>query len=86
MIVRMMVLAIVFATSPLLAGEGKALHEKNCSRCHGTDVYTRETRGVKSLKGLKSRVKQCSLAAESKWTDDEVIMVADYLNKNFYKF
>jgi hypothetical protein len=85
-IISVITLAMVFATSPLLAGQGKDLYEKSCTRCHTTEVFTREDRGVKSLEGLKSRVKQCSVAAESKWVDDEIQVVVDYLNKNFYKF
>ena len=83
-IISMMVL--VSAASPLLAGEGKALYENNCTRCHNTEVFTRDDRSVKSLEGLKNRVKQCSLAAESKWVDNEINIVVEYLNKNYYKF
>ena len=81
-----MALALVSVTSPLLAGEGKALYEKNCTRCHSTEVFTREDRGIESLEGLKTRVKQCTGAAKVKWGDEDISNVADYLNKNFYKF
>jgi len=79
-------LASVLITTPLQAGEGKALYENNCTSCHGTDVFTRDNRSVKSLEGLKNRVKQCNNAVENKLSDDEIKSVADYLNKNFYKF
>ena len=79
-------MALVLVTTPLLAGEGKALYENNCTRCHNTEVFTRDDRGVKSLEGLKTRVKQCSLATESKWVDNEINIVVEYLNKNYYKF
>ncbi len=82
----MMTLALVLAASPLHAGEGKALYENNCTSCHGTDVFTREDRGIKNLEGLKTRVKQCNNAVENKLTDDELKAVANYLNKSFYKF
>lgn len=85
-IISLMAFTLLLGTSPLLAGEGKALYEKNCTRCHGTEVFTRDDRGVKSLEELKSRVKQCSIAAESKWADDEISTVVGYLNKDFYKF
>lgn len=78
--------ALVSVTSPLFAGEGEALYEKNCTRCHSTEVFTREDRGIKSLEGLKTRVKQCTGAAKVKWGDEDISNVADYLNKNFYKF
>jgi cytochrome c553 len=82
----MMALALVMVTNPLFADKGKTLYEKSCTKCHGTEVFTREDRGIKSLEGLKSRVKQCSMAAESKWIDAEINEVVQYLNKNFYKF
>ena len=79
-------MALVLATSPLYAGEGKALYENNCTSCHGTDVFTRDGRSVKSLERLKNRVKQCNNAIGNKLSDNEIKSVADYLNKDFYKF
>jgi cytochrome c553 len=84
--IGMMTLGLVLVTNPLFADKGKTLYENNCSKCHGTEVFTRDDRGVKSLEGLKSRVKQCNNAVESKLSDDEIKSVANYLNKNFYKF
>ena len=77
---------LMFVTAPLSAADGEVLYQKNCTRCHSTEVFSRDDRNVKSLEGLKTRVKQCSLAAESKWVDDEINLVVDYLDKNFYKF
>jgi cytochrome c553 len=82
----MLTIALSFSTIPLQADEGKVLYENNCTSCHGTDVFTRDDRSVKSLEGLKNRVKQCNNAVENKLSDDEIKSVADYLNKNFYKF
>jgi mono/diheme cytochrome c family protein len=79
-------LTLTLISSPLMAGEGKALYEKNCTRCHSSEVFTREDRGIKNLEALMTRVKQCTGAAEVKWTDEEVKTVANYLNKDFYKF
>lgn len=79
-------LALTFTANPLQADTGKALFEEDCTKCHNTEVFTKDDRSVKSLEGLKSRVKQCTVAAESNWTDDEIKIVVDYLNKDFYKF
>ena len=84
--IKISMIALLWATSPLQAGEGKALYEENCTRCHNTEVFTRENRGVKSLEGLKTRVKACTRAAEVTWADEDIQRVADYLNKDFYKF
>ena len=82
----LMTLVSVLVASPLSADTGKDLYEKSCTKCHSTEVFTGDGRSVKSFEGLKKRVKQCSLAAGSDWVDDEIKVVVDYLNKNFYKF
>lgn len=70
----------------LAASDGKAIYNKSCTGCHGTEVFTRADRRVNNLGKLKNRVKQCSYAVEAKWFDEEINAVTDYLNKNFYKF
>lgn len=84
--IGMMALALVSVVNPLFADKGETLYEKSCTSCHGTAVFTRDDRGIKSLEGLKNRVKQCNNAVENKLSEDEFQSVADYLNKNFYKF
>ena len=34
-----MALILLSIAAPLLAGEGKALDEKSCTRCHDTEVF-----------------------------------------------
>jgi hypothetical protein len=79
-------LVLTIASSPLQADKGKTLYEDKCTRCHSTELFTREDRSVKNLEVLKTRVKVCSIAAETEWADDKISNVVDYLNKNFYKF
>ena len=69
-----------------LAVDGKQVYHKNCTGCHGTEVFTRPNRRVKNMAELSSRVRQCSYATEVKWFDEEINAVTDYLNKSFYKF
>lgn len=82
----MITLALALLASPLQADKGKILFEDKCTRCHSTELFTREDRSVKNLEVLKTRVKVCSIAAEAEWADDKISIVVDYLNKNFYKF
>ena len=86
--IQMTFLVFLLASNSLFADpdQGKVLYEESCTKCHGTEVFTRDDRSIKSLEGLKSRVKQCSQAAESQWGDEEINIVVDYLDKNFYKF
>jgi len=82
----MITLALGLLASPLQADKGKELFEDKCTRCHSTELFTREDRSVKNLEVLKTRVKVCSIAAEAEWADDKINLVVDYLNMDFYKF
>ena len=82
----MITLALALHASPLQAEKGKELFEDKCTRCHSTELFTREDRSVKTLEVLNTRVKVCSIAAEAEWADDKISTVVEYLNKNFYKF
>ena len=63
----MITLALALLASPLQADKGKILFEDKCTRCHSTELFTREDRSVKNLEVLKTRVKVCSIAAEAEW-------------------
>ena len=75
------------------AKAGRALVTKNCVSCHatsfggdGSGIYTRESRIVKSSKGLVSQVRNCNTMIGLKWFEDEELNVAKYLNQTYYKF
>ncbi len=88
-------ITVVLAIGAVLAGghayafdpaNGGELVQQNCVECHGTEVYTREERRVTSRPGLTKQVRRCELALGLNWFDDEVEDVAEYLNRNYYKF
>lgn len=66
--------------------EAKTLVDQHCYQCHGTELYTRTDRKVKSLEGLHRQVQRCELALGLKWFDEEIAGVANYLNTEYYKF
>lgn len=68
------------------AANGAALYSKNCTACHGTEMFTRPDRRANNLAALKNRVRRCSYTLETRWFGDEVNAVTGYLNKTFYKF
>lgn len=78
-------LAVAWAPNAI-ADAGEALHEEHCTRCHGSEVYTREDRNVHSLAGLEAQVRRCDQNLGLTWFDDEVSQVTGYLNDHYYKF
>jgi cytochrome c553 len=67
-------------------GHGKGLVQKNCTTCHGDQVYTRNNRRVTTLGGLQKQVRRCELSLGLKWFDEDISDVTAYLNESFYKF
>lgn len=66
--------------------DGKQLHDANCVSCHTPDIYTRDDRIVNNYRQLQERVKQCELANELIWFEEEADAVIAYLNTSFYHF
>ena len=86
---RLPLLAVTLLVSlPAAAnpGKGAALYKKECTACHGSEVFTRPDRRVTSLTALNRQVRQCNHALEKKWFDEDINAVVSYLNQQFYKF
>lgn len=68
------------------ADKGKELHDKNCLKCHRSEVYTRADHRVTSRAGLDKQVQRCELNLGLRWFDDDIANVAAYLNRDYYHF
>ena len=66
--------------------DGKQLHDANCVSCHTPDIYTRNDRIVNNYRQLQERVRQCELANELTWFEEEIDAVISYLNTNYYQY
>jgi len=66
--------------------EGKRLLDANCTKCHGTDIFTRKDRKVQSLDALKEQLVVCAHAAKKEFTASEMQDLLKYLNDEFYRF
>ena len=72
---------------------GQALHQQHCVACHakgfgqnGAEIYTREDRRVNSLGSLIAQVNLCKNNLGLAWFDEEVGLVVEYLNQQYYHF
>jgi len=86
---KLVLILMLFGTSPVVladAAKGKKLHDKYCTKCHGSEVYTRKDRFIDSRAALDKQVKRCQLNVGAQWFDSDASDVADYLDQSFYRF
>ena len=68
------------------SAKGKILHDGQCLRCHGAELYLSEGRRVQSLETLTRQVDICVSQLGISWFDEEQADVVQYLNDQFYTF
>ena len=68
------------------AASGKKLHDADCVKCHGSAVYTRKDRRIKSTAGLAGQVDACARNLSKNYSDAQRNDLVKYLNDAFYKF
>ena len=66
--------------------EGSVIHEKACTRCHNSSVYTRTDRKITSLDALEKRVRGCNANTGANLFPQELKAVTQFLNSAYYKF
>jgi mono/diheme cytochrome c family protein len=84
-VLSLLILATTLASQAQAADpdKGKALVEKQCTGCHGDEVYGRK---IKSLAALQGQVDICVTATKTDWSVAQKEDVVAYLNKEYYKF
>ena len=86
---KLALILILFGAGPVAiadADKGKKLHDAHCSKCHGSEVYTRKDRFIDSREALVKQVNRCKLNLGVQWFDKDANDVVDYLNQSFYNF
>ena len=78
--------ALMLINIPAFAAEPEDLVNRDCTRCHGSELYTRENRTVEFLADLELQVERCNINTKAGWSDDEADEVAEYLNEKYYHF
>ena len=64
---------------------GAQLHEA-CLDCHGTGLYTKPERKIKSLEALRKDVRRWGDYYAPALSEQDIDDVTAYLNQEFYKF
>jgi len=90
---RFILLIMGFLLCAGVSAQGKILHDSACLQCHASltegkpeQLYQRADRRVKTLEGLTKRVKNCAIAADANWNEQQREAVVEYLNSSFYQF
>lgn len=65
---------------------GKTLLDKACVSCHGSEMYTRADRKIKTPAQLAGRISGCNANTGAGWFPEDEAHVAAYLNQQYYKF
>jgi hypothetical protein len=66
--------------------DAHAFHDSNCMACHGTEVYTRSDRRIRSYPSLEAQVARCDANLGTKLFPEDLQALTDYLNTKYYKF
>ena len=76
----------VDAALPGDTAAGKRVHDANCTGCHGTEVYSRPDRLVRSLPALKEQLKGCIHMAQKNLSPAAAQNIIKYLSDQYYHF
>ena len=66
--------------------DASELVEKNCTSCHGSEIYTREDRKINSFTALKTQVQACNSNFNAGMSQEQLAAIATLLNEKYYKF
>ncbi len=72
--------------APAPASRGQLLYETYCVACHDKQMHWRATRSATDWKSLVAQVRRWQEIEKLRWSDDDVIQVARYLNDQFYRY
>ncbi|MEE8387961.1 MAG: hypothetical protein V3R65_05245 [Acidiferrobacterales bacterium] len=88
LVIMLLIPAFTFADTLLFGNNknGGKLHQRSCTACHDSKVYTRKDRKIRSINGLEGRVETCSINLNTHYTDGQNSDIVKFLNDNYYQF
>ena len=80
--------AVCLATvTPLQAqSKGELLYSTHCIACHGDQMHWRDKKLANDWISLKGQVQRWQGVAMLRWSDEDIVSVAQYLNERYYRF
>jgi hypothetical protein len=66
--------------------DAASYHEAQCMKCHGNEVYTRDSRRVNSFDALQSQVAMCDANLGTRLFPEDLALLVDHLNTQYYRF
>lgn len=78
----------ITSSQPLTESQdrGKLLYENHCTGCHNQFIHNRNSGKVNSARDIRQWVIRWARNLNLDWEMDEITLVTDYLNEQYYHF
>jgi len=80
------VLLLIASTQAVASKAIEGLVNKQCTSCHGNEIYTSPNRKVKNLVQLEKQLQRCNHVIGNQMDMDTITQLTNYLNRKYYKF
>jgi hypothetical protein len=67
-------------------GRGELLYNTHCIACHTSKMHWRDQRLAQDWTSLNVQVRRWQSSIQLDWNDDDIVNVAAYLNRLYYRF
>ncbi len=79
-------LALASGPVTMEPSRGELLYSTNCLGCHAEQVHWRDKRLVRDWQSLISQVQHWQGFSQLGWSEDDIELVARYLNASYYHY
>lgn len=82
--IAMLVCGLAFVSGANAQSQAKTTHDTYCIMCHGTELYTRESRIANDYATLRAQVDRWQGNAALNWSNTEINIMTDWLAERYY--
>ena len=83
-LIAMLFLGLAFASNAFAESQAKTIHDTYCIMCHGTELYTRESRIARDYETLRVQVDRWQANVALNWSNTEIDMMTNWLAERYY--